>query len=486
MEKNVCIVNFNTPELTSAAILSLWKNTPDAKVTVFDNSDTRPFPAMDGVTIIDNTKGQIIDFDEFLSRFPDKKQTRNEWGSAKHTYTVDRLFDYFPEGFVLMDSDVLVRKDISCFFDKDYACCGEVGDDHKSSYPRVPRLFPFVCWLNVPVLKENGIHYFDNARNWLLTSNRSVSYYDTGASFIEDVIRAGLSIKEININEYIVHLGSGSWKDRSCVAFLEKYKNLYSDMKKDDKTEAKEKYLVVIPFFSGGAQGREIEYAVAGWRRHFKEPYLIVVVGDHHPVCDTGDDIVFIECSRVPEQKYENYRPHIDFVKKFKAVHEHFPDSKGFIFVADDVYAVNDFDFWDVACLKANTRSITYPDLYTPWNREKHKTINLLKKEGYPIVNFTTHLPVYFEWDKLEALWDKYDMEHNSYIIEDLYFNIYYPTRIPIMLHIDWDNFKCGVYRKSPRLNYIDNAFKTKIWLQNSVDGWIPYLDKKLAEYYGL
>ena len=46
MNKNVAIVHYNTPELTEAAIRSLWKNTPDAAVTVFDNSDRRRFRAM--------------------------------------------------------------------------------------------------------------------------------------------------------------------------------------------------------------------------------------------------------------------------------------------------------------------------------------------------------------------------------------------------------------------------------------------------------
>lgn len=173
-------------------------------------------------------------------------------------------------------------------------------------------------------------------------------------------------------------------------------------------------------------------------------------------------------------------------MKKFKAVRKKFPDSDGFIYVADDVYAVNDFDFWDVACLKQNGNSLEIPDLTTPWNREKYKTKLALQKFGYPTRNFVTHLPIWVEWEKLEWLWDKFDMEHESYIFEVLYFNIFYPTRVPLQLNIDYDNYKCGVYRKNPRLNYIDNAFVTKIWIQNSVEGWIPYLDNKLAEYYGI
>ena len=65
MERNVCTVNFNTPELTRAAILSLWKHTPGCQVTVFDNSDRLPFGTMDGVRVIDNTRGRVVDFLDF-------------------------------------------------------------------------------------------------------------------------------------------------------------------------------------------------------------------------------------------------------------------------------------------------------------------------------------------------------------------------------------------------------------------------------------
>ena len=120
------------------------------------------------------------------------------------------------------------------------------------------------------------------------------------------------------------------------------------------------------------------------------------------------------------------------------------------------------------------------------WQRDKAKTRDLLVKLGYPTRNFTTHLPQWYDWDKLEALWDRFDMDNESYVMEDLYFNIYYPTRVPLQLHIDFDNYKCGVYRPNPRMHYIQKAFRAKIWIQNSVDGWIPALDKALADYYGI
>ena len=85
-EREVAMVHFNTPEITTAAILSLRKHGGEKyHVTVFDNSadsktslglnKARPFKLpkdkaerekLGDVTVIDNTKGQIIDFDKEL------------------------------------------------------------------------------------------------------------------------------------------------------------------------------------------------------------------------------------------------------------------------------------------------------------------------------------------------------------------------------------------------------------------------------------
>ena len=104
-----------------------------------------------------------------------------------------------------------------------------------------------------------------------------------------------------------------------------------------------EMILVVIPYLAKDAQGSELELAVAGWRKHFKEDFLIVVVGDYHSIVDTGDDITFINCPRVKWPGKGNYWAHIDHVNKFRTVFNAYPHSEGFIYTCDDIYAVKDF-----------------------------------------------------------------------------------------------------------------------------------------------
>lgn len=65
MQKRVLIVNFNTQLLTECCINSVNKFVPGCKITVFDNSDKEPFSNIfNNVEVIDNTRGQVINFRE--------------------------------------------------------------------------------------------------------------------------------------------------------------------------------------------------------------------------------------------------------------------------------------------------------------------------------------------------------------------------------------------------------------------------------------
>ena len=145
---NVLIIHYNTPELTAAAISSLWKHTPNAHVTVFDNSDERPFSPNgldmlnvvnrknELLTVVDNTHGQIVDWNQWLSLFPNKMPCQeNNYGSAKHCYSVEVMMNMFPDGFVLMDSDVLIKRDIRDIIDPSVAWCGGVHINTKTRRP---------------------------------------------------------------------------------------------------------------------------------------------------------------------------------------------------------------------------------------------------------------------------------------------------------------------------------------------------------------
>lgn len=249
--------------------------------------------------------------------------------------------------------------------------------------------------------------------------------------------------------------------------------------------------LVVIPYLPAKAQGREIEYAVAGWRKHFKYPHRIVIVGEGLQVLPSwlkdcpGLDLV--ESPRVPDIPGQ-YRQHLDYVSCLKKVHEIAPESVGFIMVADDCYAVNDFDLADVQFLKMLEPTLAgFSEVSTnAWKRDKVKTRNVLFKAGLPTRNFTTHLPQWYEWGPLETLWERYHMDSNSLVMEDLYYNTVYKDRLPFQLDRWRDNLKLGVYTKDPDPSELGRAFFHKIWITNSPEGWVPELYNRLENYYDL
>ncbi len=118
MKHTVCIVHYNTPRLTTALVQSINLHSPGCRIIIFDNSDRSPFPETAGVEILDNTKGQLIDFDAMIRSYPQRRKSAINYGTERHIASVDWLYDYVPDGFILLDSDVLLKQDICSLIDE--------------------------------------------------------------------------------------------------------------------------------------------------------------------------------------------------------------------------------------------------------------------------------------------------------------------------------------------------------------------------------
>lgn len=239
--------------------------------------------------------------------------------------------------------------------------------------------------------------------------------------------------------------------------------------------------LVVIPFLARAAQGNELELAVTGWRLFFKERFRIVIVGDYHPVVDTGDDITFIDCPRIAHIKGQ-YLPHLDHVHKFRKVREHFQESKGFIYTCDDIYPTADITIEDVLQPKHPEAGFWFKQwdwrrYFPDWYSDKGKTGELCRKEGLPPRNWVCHLPVYYEWDKLIAIYDKYKCDYVSYVVENIYFNIEYPD--------DPQAVNCHEYRDEVKISSPDiRPIGSVKWISNANSGWSKKLEEILKKHY--
>ena len=231
-QKIIAIIHFNTPELTEACILSIRKHGgKDYRIVVFDNSDERPFRIqMPGVEVIDNTQGQLIDFDKLLSAFLQRNASIGcakgcDFASVRHMRTVQELWRLLPDGFVLVESDVLIKRNIDEFFRDEYSFVAYVQRHQPHNPFGIGRILPMLCWLNVPKFVAEGVQYFDPNRTYGLKADRNdrTNWYDTGASLLEDVLshRPHLKGLHIDIRDYVVHFGSGSWKNNNLKAQAE-------------------------------------------------------------------------------------------------------------------------------------------------------------------------------------------------------------------------------------------------------------------------
>lgn len=254
-------------------------------------------------------------------------------------------------------------------------------------------------------------------------------------------------------------------------------KQSIDDIPRDDTV------LVVIPYLASGAQGCELELAVKGWRKHFKEKYHIVVVGDYDPIVDTGDDITFINCPQIPAVPGQ-YRPHLDHVHKFREVRKHFPDSKGFIYTCDDIYAVGDFTLRDVMIPKMPVRGFFFGITHSfggvpDWLSDKQKTGELCFRAKLPVRNWVCHLPVYYEWERLLDMYERYNCDNISYIAENIYFNEKYPDEIDAFDEMEFhDEVKTEKITLRP-LGEVQ-------WISNSIGGWSKELEQTLRNHYNL
>lgn len=239
-KKHIAIIHYNTPELTEAAIMSVWKHGGrDYQIVVFDNSDKRPFTAkMKGVKVVDNTKGQLIDFEAELAKYPDKcweLAWLSNYGSAKHIMSVQKLWEILPQGFILLESDCLVKKNFDFLWDEQYAACGKV-QWFRGHWHQKDRLLPWLCYLNVPLLTANGARYFDPKRCWALQpggKQNPGNLYDTGASLLEDIVKTKPQLVARlykDLDQYYIHYLGGSWRQNDIdaqKAWLNRHRDLW-------------------------------------------------------------------------------------------------------------------------------------------------------------------------------------------------------------------------------------------------------------------
>ena len=228
-EHHVIIVNYNTPELTAAAIASLNKRTPGCTVHLLDNSDRRPFEAFaqfDNIDYVDNTSGQFCDFSGFADTFPDREPSINDYGSAKHCLSIELMLHRLHTDCVLMDSDILLTRDIAPLWNDELLFQAEI--TYKlGTEPRIWRAKPILCYLNWPELRRLGITYFNCMKMSKVVKGHN-GRYDTGAWFFEQISHRHLrNYNGIHLADWCLHLGAGSYERKNATLWLNQNRELW-------------------------------------------------------------------------------------------------------------------------------------------------------------------------------------------------------------------------------------------------------------------
>ena len=199
--------------------------------------------------MIDNTNGGIIDFETWLSGYPNRKKSNgktNNWGSAKHAYTIEKCMEIIKDNFVLLDSDVLLKKDISDLFQKNKVYVAETVFQPNS---KIHRVLPYVCFINNKMCFKNGIHYYNDDFMHGLRKTVKSDMYDTGAYFY--LACEKFEHTDIKCDDYIEHYKAGSWTQEADKArktshfsvdeWLEKNRDLWDENLDGNLTEVSRK-----------------------------------------------------------------------------------------------------------------------------------------------------------------------------------------------------------------------------------------------------
>lgn len=231
---DIYTVNFNHSELTNILIKSILKNVSgiNYRIFVIDNSDKMPFVLDNSidkslVTIIDNTDDKVIPIKFAAKYFPDKTiSTPNNNGSFKHCLTIQWIIDNCEkDNLIIFDCDTILKKNID-FLDTKYISIASI--DNRIKFKK--RLHPCFQYFNISSIRKLNIKYFDPARINGGTTKDGF-YYDTGASFFEDIEKQHLPYKVLsNLDQYVSHLRAATYSPQN----IEKFFKINEKYWKDD------------------------------------------------------------------------------------------------------------------------------------------------------------------------------------------------------------------------------------------------------------
>ena len=246
---------------------------------------------------------------------------------------------------------------------------------------------------------------------------------------------------------------------------------------------------VLIPYIRQESQGNELELAITGWIRHFKETFRITVIGDHHPCVEKfGHMIHFLGQLRTFQYQCPGqYVAHIDIERKVRAFLTENPDTDLFVLTSDDTYPIRDFTLEDISTPSWRmTNMPVVKESSNWWVLDMSKTHMALRDLDLPEYGYVLHQPRVYETKPYNAIVDYFDMTENSFVMEDLYYNIVRPlgARKDLSQQNRRWKFIIEFGLKKPDGKELEKLVREydPIFLNNGVDGWSEDLERYLLE----
>lgn len=177
---------------------------------------------------------------------------------------------------------------------------------------------------------------------------------------------------------------------------------------------------------------------------------------------------------------YENY---YDTIHKLQACINSDNVTDEFFYVYDDVLLIEDIYLPDMRKIYAGSHHDNKPSFFdnpkNKWTQTIYQSLDICKRNGYPLYVYETHLPRYYIKSNLQGMFQKHNPEakYIPYAVSTVYYNMFYDK--PDACYYENNNVKVGFYGKgqtndcfdSTTDKLIETAIKDKIWINYSDAG---------------
>jgi hypothetical protein len=244
-----------------------------------------------------------------------------------------------------------------------------------------------------------------------------------------------------------------------------------------------EKVSIFIPY-KKTADDLELKFALRSIEQNCKFNYQILLVGDI-PKWVNRDAIICLE----PEiKRVEPYPKAWNVIEKLKHVLKNI-DTSEMLLSYDDIVFLSPIEYEDIAKIVALKKLPTSENFKTDaskaWKEIMIFTMQALKRNNLPMLNYETHLPRLFDVQKLKEIIALFGFEKRPYLFSTLYFNWIKPKKKDITVLADNPDqkIKASVYFAGDWENVCD-SLENYLFLNWSEQNRTPELCKKLQELF--